>query len=74
MAAVHGEVKGARPAGDPLQAVEVGGRTGHRQVVLDAPEFSCDRKFANVWTFVKFAEKEHEVLDLLTPPKRPGGK
>ena len=42
-----------------------------RRAVLDALEFTYDRKFADLWEFVAFAEKEHPELDLLTPPKRP---
>ncbi len=42
-----------------------------RRAVLDALEFTYDRKFGDLWEFVAFAEKEHPELDLLTPPKRP---
>ncbi len=42
-----------------------------RRAVLDALEFTYDRRFADLWEFVAFAEKEHTELDLLTPPKRP---
>jgi hypothetical protein len=45
-----------------------------RRAVLDALEFTYDRKFADLWEFVAFAEKEHPELDLLTPPKRPAKK
>jgi hypothetical protein len=45
-----------------------------RRAVLDALEFTYDRKFADLWAFVAFAEKEHPELDLLTPPKRPAKK
>jgi hypothetical protein len=45
-----------------------------RRAVLDALEFTYDRKFADLWEFVAFAEKEHPELDLLTPPKRPEKK
>ncbi len=42
-----------------------------RRAVLNALEFTYDRKFKDLWEFVAFAEKEHPELDLLTPPKRP---
>lgn len=45
-----------------------------RRAVLDALEVSYDRKFADLWDFVAYAEKEHPDLDLLTPPKRPDRK
>ena len=41
-----------------------------RRAVLDALEFTYDRKFADLWEFVAFAET-NTTLDLLTPPKRP---
>ncbi len=42
-----------------------------RRAVLNALEFTYDRRFKDLWEFVAFAEKEHIELDLLTPPKRP---
>ena len=42
-----------------------------RRVVLNAVEVACGRKFADLWEFVAFAEKEHPELDLLTTPGRP---
>ncbi len=45
-----------------------------RRAVLNALEFTYDRKFEDVWEFVAFAEKQHPELDLLTPPKRPEKK
>ncbi len=45
-----------------------------RRAVLDALEFTYERRFKDLWEFVAFAEKEHPELDLLTPPKRPEKK
>jgi hypothetical protein len=45
-----------------------------RRAVPDPLEFTCDRKFADRWAFVAFAEREHPELDLLTPPGRPERK
>lgn len=45
-----------------------------RRAVLDALEGRYGRKFADLWEFVAFAEKDHPELNLLTPPKRPEKK
>lgn len=44
------------------------------RAVPDAPEFTDDRRFADLWTFVAFAVEGRPELDRLTPPKRPEKK
>lgn len=65
------------PEGDPI---ELGRPPGLRSFFtrvrglgrdLDSLELTYDRKFAELWEFVAFAETEHPELDLLTPSKRP---
>jgi hypothetical protein len=51
-----------------------------RRAVLDVLEFTYKRPFRDQWEFVEFVEKnnirnEHgQLIDLLTPPKRPEAK
>jgi hypothetical protein len=65
------------PQGKPLPAQPLVELLKHpfcvgepRRAVLDALEFTYNRRFADQWGFVQFVRDNKLPLDLLTPPKR----